>query len=96
VGGSLVVGPVFEYLLRTRVDPLLAPVYDHEKPRGVAVTVGVGLEALVRDRAVLGVDLRFTEGLGAAYDAPSAEVRHRSVEMLFRVGVRPTPEAPPP
>lgn len=96
VGASLVVGPTFEMLLRTRVDDSLAPVFGFERGAVWSLVAGLGVEALVAGRGVLGAEVRVVEGLGAAYAAPSADVRYRSLEVVGRLGLRPGQEPPPP
>ncbi len=94
-GVSAVVGPVLEFLIRTRADPALAGVYEFEKPTNWSVAAGIGVEGLIAGRAFVGAELRVVEGIGLAYEAPNTDVRYRSTEFLIRLGARPRSERLP-
>ncbi len=93
-GLYLLAGPTIEYLLRTRAHASLGAVYGFEKTSSLGVTVGGGVEGLIRSRVAVMAEVRWTEGLTNAYEGEVARVRHRSLEMLLRVGIRPQSETP--
>lgn len=95
VGVSLVAGPMMELLLWTRSDPSLETVYGFERGSTLSLVAGGGVEVLVSGRGFVGMELRVVEGITSAYDAPSLDVRYRSVELLLRLGWRPGGPWPP-
>jgi len=78
-------GPMFETPLRTRSAAALRTAYANPSDQGISATAGAGLEWL-GPRWVVRGEARIVEGLSAAFSGPAGEYRHRSVEVLLRVG----------
>lgn len=87
VHAHVVLGPTLDQLLRSRLDPLLAQVFDEETPTVFAVAVGGGLGVWISDRLFADFEVRLTEGLSDAHEGAFTRVRNRSVEGLLRVAI---------
>jgi len=94
-GAYALAGPAVEYLLQTRADPGLGQVYRHEEGVVGSVVVGAGVEGLISTRVAVMLEARLNQGLTDAYSGDVAQVRRRTLEVLFRVGVRPETATPP-
>jgi hypothetical protein len=79
-------GPTLDLLIRSRIDPGLAPVLQ-DIGTVFGVTGGVGLGTIVGSRYRVEVEARVFEGLGDAYSGPFVSMRNRSVEFVARVGI---------
>jgi hypothetical protein len=79
-------GPTLDLLVRSRLDPGLAPVLD-DVGTVFGVTGGVGLGTRVSGRYRVEVEVRIFEGLGDAYSGNFVSMRNRSVEFVARVGM---------
>lgn len=83
-------GPGFDYLMRSREDPLLGQVLvdKHATVFGVVAAAGAGVR--IGSALVAEVEGRWVRGLSNAYSGPSATVRNRSQEWVVRLSrVRP-------
>lgn len=81
------VGPLYDVLLRSRLDPQLAQAFDMERTAPFGVTAGAGLGGRVRGRWLAEVEARVVEGLQSAYEGDFVSVRNRSYELIVRIGV---------
>ena len=95
VGIYVYAGPAIEYYTNIRAAPSLADAYSMVKTTVLTGVAGVGVEFLVGHRWSLRLEARLMEGLSLAFEGPSGEIRHRSFELLIRVGVRPRSTRPP-
>lgn len=77
-------GPGFDYLMRSREDPLLAQVLvdKHATVFNVVGAAGAGVRV---DRVVAEAEARWMRGLSNAYSGSAATVRNRSLELVVRV-----------
>ena len=80
-------GPTLEVPVRTRTAAALRSAYATPSDQGLSVTAGTGLEARWGRWSVRG-EVRVVEGLTSAYSGSAGDVRHRSTEVLVRVGKR--------
>lgn len=80
-------GPTLEMPVRTRSAAELQNVYAAPSDQGLAVTAGSGLDGRMKGWSVRG-EIRIVEGLSSAYSGSAGDLRHRSVEVLLRVGKR--------
>ncbi len=87
VRASVAVGPTFDQLLSSRLDPILGQALDEEKAVVLGLAAGAGLGGWVADRVRVQVDVRIVEGLSDAYDGNFVSARNRSLEGLARVAV---------
>ncbi|MDP2954866.1 MAG: hypothetical protein Q8N53_00480 [Longimicrobiales bacterium] len=78
-------GPTLEMPLRTRTVTELGNAYANPSDQGLSVTAGAGLEARASRWVVRG-EVRIVEGLTSAYSGSVGDFRHRSTEILVRVG----------
>ncbi len=78
-------GPTVDYVVRSRVDPVLEPILE-EVTTGFAWTLTAGIRGAVRERLVVEVEARLVEGLRDAYRGNSLSLRNRSLELVARVG----------
>lgn len=87
-------GPMLELHVRTRSAAALRNAYATPSDQGFSAIAGVGLEAHTAGWVVRG-EARVVEGLSAAYSGSAGDIRHRSYEVLVRLGKRhqaaPTP-----
>jgi len=87
-------GPAVDYFLRIQTVPSLADSY-FEKSMVLNGVAGAGLELLIAQRWSLRLEARLMEGLSPAFEGRWGEIRHRSFELLIRVGARPRSTGPP-
>ncbi len=85
VGVFVYAGLTFEAPLRTRIAPGLAAAYSEPSDQSISATAGAGLE-WQSSRWVVRGEGRIVEGLSAAYANAAGDYRHRSFELLLRVG----------
>ncbi|NJD18437.1 MAG: hypothetical protein FIA95_04040, partial [Gemmatimonadetes bacterium] len=85
VGAYAYAGPTLELHVRTRSAAALRNAYAEPSDQGLAASAGAGLEARLPGWAVRG-EARVVEGLSAAYSGSAGDIRHRSVEVVLRVG----------
>lgn len=79
-----VAGPVIDYLLRNREDPVLAQVLIEERGTVLGVAAGAGLGVRVMRAWVIEVETRWVRGL-TAYSGSGLKVRNRSREWVLRL-----------
>ena len=77
-------GPGFDYMMRSREDPLLAQVLvdKHATVFGVVGAAGAGVRV---QSVVAEAEARWIRGLSNAYSGSAAKVRNRSLELVVRV-----------
>lgn len=80
-------GPTLEVPVRTRTAAALRTAFATPSDQGLSVTAGAGLEARWDGWSVRG-EVRLVEGLTSAYSGSAGEIRHRSTEVVLRVGKR--------
>jgi opacity protein-like surface antigen len=83
----VVAGPVADFVVRSRLDPLLGQVLDEERQAPFGVVVGAGAGLRITDTVVADVEARLTEGLQSSYAGDLISARHRSQELVLRVGM---------
>jgi hypothetical protein len=84
-------GPGMETSISTRYSPLLAGAYDTPTAQVFIALLGAGLEVHPTRRWTLRMDIRHVEGVSAAFTDDAGDFRHRSTEILLRVGRRGRP-----
>jgi len=72
---------------------LAEAAYASPSDQAFSATAGAGLEGRLDGWAVRG-EGRVVEGLSSAYSGSAGEIRHRSVEVLLRLGKRRSASAP--
>ncbi len=83
-------GPGFDYLIRSREDPLLAQVLVDKHATVFNVVGGAGAGVRIGSALVAEVEGRWVRGLSNAYSGPAANVRNRAQELVVRLSrVRP-------
>ena len=95
VGVYVYGGPTLEMHVRTRSAAALRNAYATPSDQGLSVSAGAGLEGRMGGWSVRG-EGRIVEGLSPAYSGSAGDVRHRSMEVLLRVGRRRGGNGPPP
>ncbi|HSW29026.1 MAG TPA: hypothetical protein VLH75_05945 [Longimicrobiales bacterium] len=80
-------GPTLEMPVRTRTAAELQNVYAAPSDQELSVTAGAGLEGRMDGWSVRG-EARIVQGLSSSYSGSAGDIRHRSVEMVMRVGRR--------
>ena len=80
-------GPTLETHVRTRSAAALGNAFATPSGQGFSATVGAGLEGRLEAWSVRG-EARVVEGVSPAYSGSAGDIRHRSVEVLLRVGRR--------
>lgn len=78
-------GPVIDYLLRNREDPVLAQVLVEERGTALGVAAGAGLGVRVMRAWVIEAETRWVRGLTEAYSGSGVQVRNRSREWVLRL-----------
>ena len=78
-------GPVVDYLLRNREDPVLAQVFTEERGTVLGVAAGAGLGVRVMRAWVIEAETRWVRGLSEAYSGSGLQVRNRSREWVVRL-----------
>jgi opacity protein-like surface antigen len=84
-------GPGVETSVSTRFSPNLAGAYDTPTAQVFIALVGAGLEVRPTRKWVLRMEIRHVEGVSAAFTDETGDFRHRSTEILLRVGRRGLP-----
>jgi hypothetical protein len=84
---QLSAGPGLDLLIRSRIDPTLAPVLRQEGSTVFGVGAGIGLGVRVTERVFAEIEARIFEGLADAYVGDFVSMRNRSLELVGRVGV---------
>jgi len=82
----LYAGPSLEAHLQVRSAAELAGAYREPSDQIFSVQVGAGVEIRLADRWNVRVEARHVEGLSAAFDSEAGDFRHRSRELVVRVG----------
>jgi hypothetical protein len=80
-------GPQSDFMLRSRMDPILEQILDQPATAAFGVHVGAGVGARVAGRVFVEVEARLVEGLQASYSGDAASVRNRSREIVGRVAL---------
>lgn len=80
-------GPTLEMPVRTRTAAEMQRVYAAPSDQGFSVTAGAGFEGRMDAWSMRG-EARIVQGLSASYSGSAGDIRHRSVEVLLRVGKR--------
>lgn len=80
-------GPLTDFILRSRMDPLVEQILDQPAGGTFGVHVGAGVGAWIAGRAFVEVEARLVEGLQASYSGDFASVRNRSREIVGRVAI---------
>jgi len=80
-----VAGPVIDYLLRNREDPVLAQVLIEERGTALGVAAGAGLGIRLMRAWVIEAETRWVRGLTEAYSGSGLQVRNRSREWVLRL-----------
>jgi hypothetical protein len=83
----LVAGPASDFVIRSRLDPLLVQVLDEESPAPFGVVAGAGIGFWVRPDVVFEVEGRLAEGLQSSYAGDLVSARNRSRELVLRFGM---------
>ena len=78
-------GPTVDYVLRSRIDPVLEPILE-EVTTGFAWTLAAGVRGAVGEGYVAEVEARIVEGLREAYRGRGLSLKNRSLELVVRVG----------
>ena len=78
-------GPVIDYLLRNREDPVLAQVLSEERGTVLGGAGGAGLGLRVMHAWVIEAETRWVRGLTEAYSGSGLHVRNRSREWVLRL-----------
>jgi hypothetical protein len=78
-------GPTLEFPVRTRSSGELESLYANPSDQVFSVTAGAGVEVRRGSWSARG-EARVTEGLSAAYTGAAGDFRHRSTEILLRLG----------
>jgi hypothetical protein len=84
----VVMGPVNDIVVRSRLDPLLVQILDEEQPAPFGFSAGAGLGVWVTERLLAEVEVRVVEGLQPAYSGNFISARNRSQELVARIGLR--------
>lgn len=79
-------GPSLELNVRSRSSPNLAGAYQDPSSQVLSVTAGGGVEIRVLSTYAFRLEVRHVEGLSTAYTGDAGDFRHRSTEILVRVG----------
>jgi len=83
----LVAGPVSDFVIRSRLDPLLMQILDDESSAPFGVVAGVGLGFWVAEDLFVDFEARIVEGLQSSYSGDLIRARNRSLEVVGRVGM---------
>ena len=78
-------GPTLDYVLHSRLDPVLEPILE-EVTTGFAWTLAAGARVAVGEGYVAEVEARIVEGLRDAYRGDVLSLQDRSLELVLRVG----------
>jgi hypothetical protein len=78
-------GPTLEMHVRTRTAAELGNAYATPSDQCLSVTAGAGLEGRMDGWSVRG-EARVVQGLSSSYSGSAGDIRHRSVDVLLRVG----------
>jgi hypothetical protein len=84
-------GPGVETSVSTRHSPNLAAAYDTPTAQVFIALVGAGFEVRPTGKWLLRMEIRHVEGVSAAFTDEAGDFRHRSTELLLRVGLRSLP-----
>ncbi len=79
-------GPSLETYLQTRAAAELSAAYREPSDQIFSVQIGGGVQAELKRGVVLRLEARHVEGLSPAFDSAAGELRHRSRELLLRLG----------
>lgn len=83
----VVAGITSDFVIRSRLDPFLIQVLDEERQAPFGVLAGGGFGFRVTDTVVADIEARLVEGLQSSYGGDRLTARHRSREIVFRVGM---------
>lgn len=82
-------GPSLDTQVRSRTAQPLEIAYLEETTPGLTMTGGVGVEVVALERWHLAVELRRGETVSPALSGPVGDIRHRTTEVVVRIGRRP-------
>jgi hypothetical protein len=86
VGAFAYGGPTVEVSLRTRSSANLVAAYQNAAGQVLSVTAGGGVELRIPAEYGFRLEVRHVEGLSAAFTGDAGDFKHRSTEILVRVG----------
>jgi hypothetical protein len=86
VGAFVYGGPVGEFTVRTRYSPNLASAYQNPADQVLSATAGAGVELRIPAIYAFRLEIRHVEGLSPAFTGDAGDFKHRSTEILVRVG----------
>jgi hypothetical protein len=86
VGAFVYGGPTGEFSLRTRYSPNLASAYQNPAGQVLSATAGAGVELRIPAIYAFRLEIRHVEGLSPAFTGDAGDFKHRSTEILVRVG----------
>ena len=82
-------GPSLDTQVRGRTAQPLEIAYLEETTPGLTMTGGVGVEVVALERWPLAVEVRRGETVSPAFSGPVGDIRHRTTEVVVRIGRRP-------
>ncbi len=86
VGAFAYGGPTLELSMRTRSSANLAGAYQNPAGQVFSVTAGGGVELRIPPGYGFRLEMRHVEGLSPAFTGDAGDFKHRSTEILVRVG----------
>lgn len=86
VGAFAYAGPTAELSLRTKYSADLAAAYRDPADQVLSATAGAGVDLRIPSIYGFRLEIRHVEGLTPAFSGPAGEFKHRSTEILVRVG----------
>jgi len=86
VGAFAYGGPTLEVSVRTRSSANLAAAYQNASGQVLSVTAGGGVELRIPSTYGFRLEVRHVEGLSPAFKGDAGDFKHRSTEILVRVG----------
>ncbi len=86
VGAFAYGGPTLELSVRTRSSANLAAAYQDPSQQVFSVTAGGGVELRIPAQYGFRLEVRHVEGLSPAFSSDAGDFKHRSTEILVRVG----------
>ncbi len=82
----LAVGPTIDQIVRVRLDAPLRPALNRPVSTLFGATAGIGVTGVLREQYRVGLEGRLYEGLGDTRSGDFLQMRHRSFELVLRVG----------
>ncbi len=86
VGAFAYAGPTAELSLRTKYSADLAAAYQDPADQVLSATAGAGVELRIPSVYGFRLEIRHVEGLTPAFSGRAGDFKHRSTEILVRVG----------